>query len=214
MPVKFSAQARQVLIAVAVMMLFFTAVTGPMVGSLIAMLGVMVFSGATNRRVAFERSPRESALTRAARRMPRPSSTRGGPTLRRAHVFKVLVADDNALNRLISRAVLESLGCEVIAIDLLDAATHASQAFDLIIMSQQMRRLDGLEATRRIRQSGPNRQTPIVAMVALTSFVDLEALFGAGANAVLPRPMTRAAIIQTLARCHHPRTTQFGPYGN
>ena len=134
-------------------------------------------------------------------KLEKPGSDAAAPVVSAGRKLRALVADDNVINQLITRALLESIGCEVVtAADGEEAVTKASQPFDIIFMDSQMPRVDGLEATRRIRRQGPNQQTPIIALTASAMAADIEETLGAGMNAVLPKPITRAAIVETLTR--------------
>ncbi len=81
---------------------------------------------------------------------------------------RVLVVEDNPVNRKLAQAMLARLGCRVeLAEDGEQGVAQAArQLYDLIIMDCQMPVMDGFEATRRIRAGGPNAKTPIVAVTA------------------------------------------------
>lgn len=111
--------------------------------------------------------------------------------------YRILVVDDNETNRLVMRRSLERWGCRVQEVgDGLDAVQAASiHAFDLILMDIRMPRMDGLQATKRIRASkGPNQQTPILAVTAHTYPEDLECCTRAGMQGHLGKPFRLDAL--------------------
>jgi len=115
----------------------------------------------------------------------------------------VLVVDDHPVNREVARIMLEALGCEVIeacdGVEAVDAA--ASAAFDLVLMDVRMPRMDGLEATRRIRASGTaGAALAIVAMTADAMPEDVERCLAAGMNAHLAKPVSQAALFAVVTR--------------
>jgi PAS domain S-box-containing protein len=111
---------------------------------------------------------------------------------------RVLVVDDNAVNRALVSAVLG-----VLSIDLTEASDGAAavaiaqtRAFDLILMDLRMPVMDGETAARHIREgNGPNGRTPIIAFSAdITSRID-EALF----DGLLGKPLDSGALLRGVA---------------
>ncbi|WP_420131043.1 ATP-binding protein [Rhodopseudomonas sp.] len=126
-----------------------------------------------------------------------------------SHRLSVLVAEDNDINALLIRALLDKLGHRaVIATDGRQAVQHWLAArsdgtpFDLVLMDLQMPLLDGLAATRQIRAhevaagAGP---TPIVALTANTLAEDRAACLDAGMDGVLIKPLDRDKLADVLA---------------
>ena len=103
----------------------------------------------------------------------------------------VLVVEDNATNRLVCGRILESLGASVdYACDGVEALEHLDEAaFDIVLMDIQMPRMDGLEATCRIRTGGANPNVPIVGLTANVMTHQQEAYLRAGMNAVVAKPI-------------------------
>jgi PAS domain S-box-containing protein len=104
---------------------------------------------------------------------------------------KVLVVDDVAANRAMALDMLSQFGFDVFeAADGLGAQEKARTVRpDLILMDIVMRGMDGLEATRRLRQLPGLEEVPIIAMSARASSSDEEKSLAAGVNAFLPKPI-------------------------
>jgi PAS domain S-box-containing protein len=126
---------------------------------------------------------------------------------KRLENLKLLVVEDNELNRQVAQELLTLEGARV---DLAEggvsgvATVLAGQvAYDLVLMDLQMPDIDGLEATRRIRNHGAFGDLPILAMTANVSTEDRLACAEAGMNGHLGKPIdidkVVASIIQALA---------------
>ncbi|MCB1162225.1 response regulator, partial [bacterium] len=126
-----------------------------------------------------------------------------------AEHLRILVADDNATNRLLARRMLEKLGAQVETVaDGAEAVARAAEAtFDLILMDCAMPELDGIQATRQIRAlAGPRSRVPIVALTALASDTDREACLRHGMDGYIVKPFNLSALRETLARLTVPTT--------
>jgi CheY-like chemotaxis protein len=117
---------------------------------------------------------------------------------------RVLVVDDNAVNRQVLELILESAGLEHAAVENGAEAVAAAQtgAFDAILMDIQMPVMDGLEATRRIRrweaeQGRPQHPIYIVSANCLPEHV--AAGQAAGANGHIAKPVSAARVLGALA---------------
>jgi PAS domain S-box-containing protein len=105
---------------------------------------------------------------------------------------RVLLAEDNEINTMLARTILEQVGCSVCCVENgVDAVAAAErEAFDIILMDVQMPVMDGLEATRRIRAMGGARaQVPIVAMTANAMRSDRDGCLAAGMDAFVSKPI-------------------------
>jgi PAS domain S-box-containing protein len=117
--------------------------------------------------------------------------------------MKVLVVEDNATNRLVARKMLEALGAVVAVaedgVDGLEAARDGG--FDLILMDIQMPVMDGVEATRRIRElAGEPARTPIVGLTANVMAHQRAEYLAAGMDGVVAKPISPADLIAEIAR--------------
>jgi CheY-like chemotaxis protein len=103
---------------------------------------------------------------------------------------KVLVVEDNQISFKLMLAVLSQVNVEVVhalngrdAIDL----CNFENPFDLVLMDMQMPEVNGLEATRKIKQMHPDM--PVIATTANTFFEDEVACKEAGCDAFLTKPL-------------------------
>ncbi len=117
--------------------------------------------------------------------------------------LSVLLAEDNPVNAEVAKVYLRKNGHRVVlATDGAQAVELARQGgFDLILMDMRMPRVDGLEATRRIRAlPGPVGRVPIVALTANALKADVDRCMAAGMDAHLAKPMRQSALNETIAR--------------
>ena len=123
------------------------------------------------------------------------------PTLgRQAQAPLILVVDDHDINRRTLRGMLEAFGARVETAEDADSAFEAAQArvFDAILMDVRMPGVDGLEATRRLRASGLNRDTPVIAVSGAVSAQDVEACRSAGMTGVIGKPVAPRELYAAL----------------
>ncbi|HVN01145.1 MAG TPA: response regulator [Caulobacteraceae bacterium] len=105
---------------------------------------------------------------------------------------RVLLAEDNEINAMLATTILEEAGFSVEAVVNGEEAVEAARrgAFDLILMDVQMPVMDGLAATRLIRQiEGPAGQVAIVALTANAMRSDQDACLEAGMNDFISKPL-------------------------
>jgi two-component system sensor histidine kinase/response regulator len=115
---------------------------------------------------------------------------------------RVLLAEDNETNQFVALELLGRLGIELeIAANGREAVEMVrSKRYAAVLMDMQMPEMDGLEATRQIRQEARFRDLPIIAMTANAMRSDVEACRNAGMNDFLSKPIERLALVQTLRR--------------
>jgi CheY-like chemotaxis protein len=134
----------------------------------------------------------------APRAAPRPGAT-----------LDVLLAEDNEINALLARAVLEGMGHHVVEVRDGNAAVAAARghAFPVILMDLHMPGLDGLAAAREIRAHEKKRGSPPAAILAVTADVLDEtraAVAAAGIDRIVEKPMTPDVLRRALAEVMAP----------
>jgi len=132
----------------------------------------------------------------AARRDGEPASLEG---------LRVLVVEDNAVNMLITAALLERWGVRVgqavdgpAALSMLDEAEREGRPYDLVLMDVQMPGMSGHEATRALRRAG--RRLPVIALTAAALVSERDEALAAGMNDFLTKPIDADKLRDTLLR--------------
>lgn len=117
---------------------------------------------------------------------------------------RVLVAEDHPINRRVIGLLLDQMGVayETAEDGEMALAMAAEGGFDAILMDVRMPRLDGIEATRRLRASGST--VPIVAVTAEATAEEEIVMRAAGMNAVLPKPISLLGLAQALEQVLQP----------
>ena len=121
----------------------------------------------------------------------------------RDHAGKhILLAEDEPINREIAKILLEDVGLHVdLAEDGQEAVAKASAGrYAVILMDMQMPIMDGLDATRQVRQLPGREAIPILAMTANAFAEDKERCFGAGMNDFISKPVTPEVLYETLLK--------------
>jgi signal transduction histidine kinase/CheY-like chemotaxis protein/HPt (histidine-containing phosphotransfer) domain-containing protein len=126
--------------------------------------------------------------------------------------LQILVAEDHITNQRLALLTLEGLGyrADIAAngLEVLEALDR--QPYDVILMDVQMPEMDGLEATRLVRQRWPGEQGPrIIAMTANVTKDDRQACLDAGMNDYLPKPIRVEELVAALNRSQPQHEKQF-----
>ena len=119
----------------------------------------------------------------------------------------ILVVEDNEVNRRLAEFLLRSRGY------LVREATTASEAFDmlkterpdLIVMDIQLPGMDGLEATRKLKQDPAMRDIPVIAVTSYAMAGDRERALAAGCIGFITKPIDKVTFIGEIADCLDPR---------
>ena len=127
------------------------------------------------------------------KRKPCRSTPKPAPADSLASGHRILLAEDNQINRLVALRMLHNMGFEVkVAENGQEAVRLAQQEpFDLILMDVQMPEMDGFEATAAIRawEKDTGRHIPIIALTAHAMTGDREDCLAAGMDGYLPKPI-------------------------
>jgi len=131
-----------------------------------------------------------------------PLAQADAPRDREIDPHRILLTEDNPVNQLIAQKQLELLGFEV---DVADNGLEALAAidrrrYDLVLMDCQMPRLDGYEATRRLRRHHNGRDLPVIAVTAHAIEGDREKCLAAGMDDYLAKPIRVENLSAMLGR--------------
>lgn len=117
----------------------------------------------------------------------------------------VLVAEDDKLNRLAMRKILAQAGCVVHTVEngREVLAMLGKQSVDVVLMDIQMPIMDGLAATKAIREGKAGRENTNIPIIALTAYAmaeDETTMLEAGMDAYLSKPVERPSLISMIAK--------------
>ncbi|WP_205513512.1 PAS domain S-box protein [Longitalea arenae] len=134
-----------------------------------------------------------------------------------AHILadkKILLVEDNEMNRVVAETILNQYGATISeavnGVEAVDAIR--SHTFDIVLMDIQMPVMDGLEATRTIRNDLQSN-IPIIALTANAVKGEMEKCLQAGMNDYLSKPFEEEDLIRLIAKWLG-RETHFGPAKN
>ena len=112
--------------------------------------------------------------------------------------WRLLVADDHPINRLLVKKVLQNAWPQAEILEAVDGhqclALLAQGPVDLVLMDMVMPVMDGIEATRQLRQNPASRPLPVLGLTANVNPVDLEAFRASGVDAVMLKPFEPAQL--------------------
>ncbi len=116
---------------------------------------------------------------------------------------RLLLAEDEPINREVASFLFQDVNIALdVAEDGQSALELASQNdYDLILMDMQMPRMDGLEATRRIRMLPGRREAPILAMTANAFAEDRLRCIDAGMDDFITKPVNPEDLFETVLKC-------------
>ena len=122
--------------------------------------------------------------------------------------MRILLAEDNAVNRKLAVNMLAKRGHEVVCVDNGRAAVDACRAsrFDMVLMDLQMPEMDGLAAATAIRafEAGSDARVPILALTAHALKSDEERCLAAGMDGHVTKPIRREELLRAIARLRPP----------
>jgi len=125
---------------------------------------------------------------------------------------RVLLVEDNEINQQVACELLRSVGFDVdvadngqIAVDQVQARSSQGRPYDVVLMDMQMPVMDGVTATRLIRQTQPAAHLPIVAMTANAMSADRNRCLEAGMNGFVTKPINPKELWKALLNWVKPR---------
>lgn len=142
-----------------------------------------------------------------------PAAEIGAANLAETAGVRVLVAEDNKINQKLTLAMLANAGCSVFlaedgqeAVEMITAAHGTEAAFDLVLMDVQMPHLDGLQATRKLREAGITPDIlPVIALTANAYQDDIVACREAGMQDHIAKPLRMRDLHAALQSWAKPR---------
>ena len=118
--------------------------------------------------------------------------------------LRVLLVDDDDINRTVTKKMLEKLGCEVTAVssgfECLSAVSHAENSFRIVVLDLHMPEMDGFEVAMRIRKFRSRNWPLIIALTASAEDHVWERCRQMGMNAVIQKPVVLQGMADELQR--------------
>ncbi|NPA93930.1 MAG: response regulator [Thermodesulfobacteria bacterium] len=115
--------------------------------------------------------------------------------------LKILVVEDNEINQMVAKEILEKYGAKVdFASNGQEALEKAHPGYDIIFMDIQMPEMDGYEATKHLRAREEFSSIPIIAMTAGVFKEDRQRCFQAGMNDFVLKPVTPESVLEVLSK--------------
>jgi CheY-like chemotaxis protein/HPt (histidine-containing phosphotransfer) domain-containing protein len=153
----------------------------------------------------------DAILSALAVRVDEPNQTQGvSPQRYGRQAMRVLLAEDNAVNRTLATRLLEKHGHTVVVVENGRQAMEAleREAIDLVLMDVQMPEMDGLEATAAIREKEKKTgsHVPIIALTAHAMKGDREKCLAAGTDDYLTKPIRTADLFAAIDRLKNAKT--------
>lgn len=111
----------------------------------------------------------------------------------------VLVVEDDLSSLMLLKAILTKTGVRIIVAEDGESAVEIIQSqlkVDMILMDIKLKGINGLEATRQIKQILPN--LPVIAQTACAISGDMEKCYDAGCNAYLTKPLSSTKLLETM----------------
>ena len=146
----------------------------------------------------------QSVLTQAPAKEPQGRLITRHALREKRDRLKVLVAEDNPVNRVLARKLLELAGHSVQLVQNGQEAFDAWEAgsFDLILMDVHMPEMDGFEATALIRERerDTDGHVPVIALTASAIEGDRERCLDAGMDDYVPKPLSRGDLYNVMNR--------------
>lgn len=117
--------------------------------------------------------------------------------------LRILLAEDNAINALLARTILQKLGHSVITVG--DGAQalqtlQNDQSFDVVLLDMEMPKLNGIETARAIRLDPKLKHLPLLALTANAHNEDVQACLAAGMNDHLSKPFDKLDLQEKIVR--------------
>jgi signal transduction histidine kinase/DNA-binding NarL/FixJ family response regulator len=139
---------------------------------------------------------------RARRSEAEPGVAAGAVSVGNGRSPRILLVEDNAVNQKVVLAILSKRGFSVeVAANGLEALKALQKGrFDLALMDVQMPYMDGIEATRKIREEYPSSVLPIIAMTAHAMTGDRERCLEAGMNDYVSKPVNPATLVHAILK--------------